>query len=492
MYCGEVKFDGLAINLRYENGLLVQAATRGNGEVGEDVTPNVRTIRSIPLHLKTNAKVLEVRGEVLMLRADFERLNAQQRAAGDKVFVNPRNAAAGILRQLDSRITAQRRLSFFAYGVGEVVGLELGSTHSALLDRLAELGFPVFAQRVVAKGPEPLMVFHREIGAQRDGLPFDIDGVVYKVDALAQQRRLGFRSREPRWAVAHKYPAQEMSTLLLDVEFQVGRTGAITPVARLSPVFVGGVTVSNATLHNADEVERLGVQIGDTVIVRRAGDVIPQIVQVVPDRRPADVRPIAFPTACPVCGSPIERVEGEAKSYCTGGLFCSAQLKESVLHFKHRRAMDIEGLGDKLAEQLVDQKLVTSVADLYKLDMDTLSGLERMAAKSARNLLDALEKSKATTLPRFLFALGIHDVGEATALALANYFGELDPIMEADLEKLQRVPDVGPVVAEHVADFFATERNREVINQLRRQACIGRPSPRAPATSCRCWARSSC
>jgi DNA ligase (NAD+) len=467
-YCGEVKFDGLAINLRYENGLLIQAATRGNGEVGEDVTPNVRTIRSIPLQLKTRAGVLEVRGEVLMLRADFERLNEQQRATDQKVFVNPRNAAAGILRQLDSRITAQRPLSFFAYGVGEVDGIELGATHSGLLDKLAELGFPVFAQRVRALGPEPLAEFHRAVGAQRDALPFDIDGVVYKVDSFAQQRQLGFRSREPRWAVAHKYPAQEMSTQLLDVEFQVGRTGAITPVARLQPVFVGGVTVSNATLHNADEVERLGVQVGDTVIVRRAGDVIPQIVQVTLERRPKDARPIVFPTACPVCGSPVERVEGEAKAYCTGGLFCSAQLKESVLHFKHRRAMDIEGLGDKLAEQLVDQKLVGSVADLYGLGLDTLSGLERMATKSAQNLLDALEKSKATTLPRFLFALGIHDVGEATALALANYFGDLDPIMEADLEKLQRVPDVGPVVAEHVVDFFATERNREVINQLRR------------------------
>lgn len=465
-YCGEVKFDGLAINLRYEKGVLVQAATRGNGEVGEDVTPNVRTIRSIPLHLPTDIPVLEVRGEVLMLRADFERLNEQQRAADQKVFVNPRNAAAGILRQLDSRVTAQRPLSFFAYGIGEVVGMEFGPTHNALLDRLAELGFPVFAHRVAAAGPAPLMEFHREIGAQRDGLPFDIDGVVYKVDSLAQQRRLGFRSREPRWAVAHKYPAQEMSTVLLDVEFQVGRTGAITPVARLQPVFVGGVTVSNATLHNADEVERLGVRIGDTVIVRRAGDVIPQVVQVVPEKRPTDARAIVFPPVCPVCGSPVERVEGEVAVRCTGGLFCAAQLKGTLLHFKHRRAMDIEGLGDKLAEQLVDQKLVESVADLYTLNLDTLAGLERKALKSAQNLLDALERSKQTTLPRFLFALGIPEVGEATALALANYFGELDAVMDADLEKLQRVPDVGPVVAEHLVDFFATERNREVIRQL--------------------------
>lgn len=465
-YSGEVKFDGLAISLRYEGGVLVQAATRGNGEVGEDVTPNVRTIRSIPLQVDTTAKVLEVRGEVLMLRADFERLNEQQRAAELKVFVNPRNAASGILRQLDSRITAQRPLSFFAYGLGEVDGIDFGPTHGGVLDRLAELGFPVFAQRVVAAGPEPLQAFYAAIGAQRDALPFDIDGVVYKVDALALQRQLGFRSREPRWAVAHKYPAQEQSTLLQDVEFQVGRTGAITPVARLQPVFVGGVTVSNATLHNADEIERLGVMIGDTVIVRRAGDVIPQIVQVVPERRPADARAIEFPRACPVCGSPVDRVEGEARTFCTGGLVCAAQLKESVLHFKHRRAMDIEGLGDKLAEQLVDHKLVATVADLYRLDLDTLSGLERMAAKSAQNLLDALERSKRTTLPRFLFALGVPDVGEATALALANYFGDLDAIMEADLDKLQRVPDVGPIVAEHVVDFFATARNRDVVRQL--------------------------
>jgi DNA ligase (NAD+) len=466
-YCGEVKFDGLAITLRYEAGVLVQAATRGNGEVGEDVTPNVRTIRSIPLRLELAAKVLEVRGEVLMLRADFERLNEQQRAAAQKVFVNPRNAASGILRQLDSRITAQRPLSFFAYGIGEVDGVDFGPTHSGLLDKLATLGFPVFARRIAAAGPEPLQAFYGEIGAARDSLPFDIDGVVYKVDALAQQRQLGFRSREPRWAVAHKYPAQEQTTVLQDVEFQVGRTGAITPVARLQPVFVGGVTVSNATLHNADEVERLGVMVGDTVIVRRAGDVIPQIVQVVPSMRPADARAIVFPAACPVCGSPVERIEGEARTFCTGGLVCAAQLKESVLHFKHRRAMDIEGLGDKLAEQLVDQKLVATVADLYRLDLDTLCGLERMATKSAQNLLDALEKSKATTLPRFLFGLGIPDVGEATALALANYFGDLDAIMAADLEKLQRVPDVGPVVAEHVVDFFATQRNREVVEQLR-------------------------
>lgn len=466
MYSAEVKFDGLAINLRYEHGVLVQAATRGNGEIGEDVTPNVRTIRSIPLRVATDAAALEVRGEVLMKRADFERLNEQQRVAGGKIFVNPRNAASGFLRQLDSRITAQRPLSFYAYGVGEVAGIDLGKSHSELLDNLLRLDFPVFDLRAVSKGPEGLVKFYQKVAQARDALPFDIDGVVYKVDSFSLQRQLGFRSREPRWAVAHKYPAQEQLTELLDVEFQVGRTGAITPVARLKPVFVGGVTVSNATLHNPDEVARLGVQIGDTVIVRRAGDVIPQIVQVVVEQRPANARAIVFPSVCPVCGATVERVEGEAKAYCTGGLICAAQLKESIKHFAHRRAMDIEGLGDKLVEQLVDQKLIGSVADLYALDLQTLAGLERMAEKSAHNILAALEKSKQTTLPRFLFALGIREVGEATALALANYFGDLDAIMGADAEKLQRVPDVGPVVAEHMVDFFAVPRNVEVIRRL--------------------------
>jgi DNA ligase (NAD+) len=466
IYSGEVKFDGLAINLRYEHGVLVQAATRGNGEVGEDVTPNVRTIRSIPLRVATPAKVLEVRGEVLMQRADFERLNEQQRAIGGKIFVNPRNAASGFLRQLDSRITSQRPLSFYAYGIGEIDGIELGKTHSELLDAVAQLGFPVFDLRAQSSGPDGLVEFYRQVALRRDSLPFDIDGVVYKVDSFAQQRQLGFRSREPRWAVAHKYPAQEQFTELLDVEFQVGRTGAITPVARLKPVFVGGVTVSNATLHNADEVARLGVQIGDTVVVRRAGDVIPQIVQVALEQRPISVRPIVFPDCCPVCGSMVERIEGEAKTYCTGGLICGAQLKESIKHYAHRRAMDVEGLGDKLVEQLVDQKLIASVADLYALSLEVLAELERMAEKSAKNILAALEKSKNTTLPRFLFALGIREVGESTALALANYFGDLDTVMGADLEKLQRVPDVGPVVAQHVVDFFAVPRNVDVIQRL--------------------------
>lgn len=466
-YNAEVKFDGLAINLRYERGVLVQAATRGNGEVGEDVTPNVRTIRAIPLRLNRDIPVLEVRGEILMRRADFERMNEQQRASGGKIFVNPRNAASGFLRQLNSQITAQRPLTFYAYGIGEVAGFDIGTTHSELLDKLRDLNFPVFDMRTVAQGPEGLAQFYREIGTKRDALPFDIDGVVYKVDPFSQQRQLGFRSREPRWAVAHKYPAQEQTTELLDVEFNVGRTGAITPTAKLKPVFVGGVTISNATLHNIDEVERLGVQIGDTVIVRRAGDVIPQIVQIVAEKRPSNSRPIIFPAQCPVCASPTERVEGEAVIRCTGGLICPAQLKETILHFKHRRAMDIEGLGDKLAEQLVDQKLVTSVADLYQLDLGTLANLDRMATKSAQNLLDALEKSKQATLPRFLFGLAIREVGESTALAVANYFGDIDIIMNADIESLQRVPDVGPIVAAHMVDFFATTRNREVIQRLR-------------------------
>jgi DNA ligase (NAD+) len=465
-YSAEVKFDGLAINLRYENGVLVQAATRGNGEVGEDVTPNVRTIRAIPLHIDQNIPVLEVRGEVIMRRADFERMNVQQRENNDKVFVNPRNAASGFLRQLNSQITAQRPLTFYAYGIGEVVGFTVGNTHSELLDKLRALNFPVFDMRAVSAGPEKLVDFYRNVGTQRDALPFDIDGVVYKVDKFSHQRQLGFRSREPRWAVAHKYPAQEQMTELLDVEFNVGRTGAITPTAKLKPVFVGGVTISNATLHNIDEVERLGVQIGDAVIVRRAGDVIPQIVQVVLEQRSSNTRPIIFPAQCPVCNSPVERVEGEAVMRCTGGLFCPAQLKETILHFKHRRAMDIEGLGDKLVEQLVDQKLVTSVADLYLLDLNTLANLDRMAQKSAQNLLDALEKSKQTTLPRFLFGLAIREVGEATALAVANYFGDLEVIMNADFETLQGVPDVGPIVAAHIVDFFATARNREVIQRL--------------------------
>ncbi|MDB6062978.1 MAG: ligase [Verrucomicrobiaceae bacterium] len=466
VYSGEVKFDGLAINLRYEHGVLVQAATRGNGEIGEDVTPNVRTIRSIPLRVATDAAVLEVRGEVLMKRADFERLNEQQRVAEAKIFVNPRNAASGFLRQLDSRITAQRPLSFYAYGVGELAGIDFGKSHGELLDGLLALGFPVFDLRCVSPGPDGLVAFYQEVARRRDALPFDIDGVVYKVDSFAAQRQLGFRSREPRWAVAHKYPAQEQFTELLDVEFQVGRTGAITPVARLKPVFVGGVTVSNATLHNADEIERLGVQIGDTVVVRRAGDVIPQIVQVALERRPNTARAIVFPSVCPVCGSMVERIEGEAKTYCTGGLICAAQLKESIKHFAQRRAMDVEGLGDKLIEQLVDQKLIASIADVYALQLETLAGLERMAEKSARNILAALDKSKDTILPRFLFALGIPDVGEATALALASYFGDLDSVIAADVEKLQRVPDVGPIVAQHMVDFFAVPRNIEVIQRL--------------------------
>lgn len=468
-YACEPKLDGIAMSLLYRDGLLVRGATRGDGTSGEDITQNVRTIPSVPLKLRGSGfpQTLEVRGEVYMPRAGFDALNAACRERGEKVFVNPRNAAAGSLRQLDARITAQRPLEFCGYGVGLVADGALPGRHSEMLGKLQQWGFRINPESRVAEGVDECLRYYETLLARRDQLSYDIDGIVFKVDDIAQQRALGFVSRAPRWAVAHKFPAQEELTELLDVEFQVGRTGAITPVARLRPVFVGGVTVSNATLHNADEIERLGVRIGDTVIVRRAGDVIPQIVRVVPERRPGHARAIVFPQSCPVCGSPVERVEGEAATYCTGGLVCPAQQKETIRHFAMRRAMDIDGLGDKLVEQLVDSKLIATVADLYRLDAQTLTNLERMGAKSAQNLLDALERSKQTTLPRFLFALGIPEVGEATALALANYFGDLDAIMTMSVEQLQEVPDIGPVVAEHIQDFFATERNREVIRQLR-------------------------
>lgn len=467
-YACEPKLDGIAMSLLYRDGLLVRGATRGDGSSGEDITQNVRTIPSVPLKLRGSGypSVLEVRGEVYMPRKGFDALNERARANNEKLFVNPRNAAAGSLRQLDPRLTAQRPLEFCCYGVGWVSGGELPAGHVETLQRLFDWGFRINPEMRLVHGIAECLDYYAYLLAKRDQLSYDIDGIVFKVNDFALQRALGFVSRAPRWATAHKFPAQEEVTELLDVEFQVGRTGAITPVARLKPVFVGGVTVSNATLHNADEIERLDVRIGDTVIVRRAGDVIPQIVQVVIDSRPATARAINLPTLCPVCQSPIERVEGEAKSYCTGGLICSAQLKESVKHFAHRRAMDIEGLGDKLVDQLVEAGLVATVADLYQLDAEALANLERMGSKSAANLLVALEASKSTTLPRFLFALGIRDVGEATALALAQHFGELTPVMEADVESLQQVPDVGPVVAAHVVDFFATSRNREVIAAL--------------------------
>ncbi|RDK08804.1 NAD-dependent DNA ligase LigA [Cupriavidus lacunae] len=484
-YACELKFDGLAMSLRYEDGRLVQAATRGDGETGEDVTVNVRTIKAIPLKLRGQAPaVLEVRGEVFMFRRDFDKLNERQAEAGEKTFVNPRNAAAGSLRQLDPRITARRPLSFFAYGLGELQGVERPPTHSAMLDGFAALGLPVCKDREVVKGAQGLLDFYRDIGQRRDALPYDIDGVVYKVNALADQERLGFVSRAPRFALAHKFPAQEMTTIVEDIEVQVGRTGAITPVARLKPVFVGGVTVTNATLHNEDEIRRKDVHIGDTVIVRRAGDVIPEVVGVVTERRPADARAFVMPTACPVCGSHIEKLEDEAIARCTGGLICAAQRKQSLLHFAQRRAMDIEGLGDKLVEQLVDQGIVRTPADLFKLGVAKLAALERMADKSAANLVAAIDTSRETTMNRFIFALGIRHVGEATAKDLAKHFGKMDALMAADEAALLEVNDVGPVVAQSIAHFFAEPHNVEVIEQLRAAGVHwteSEPAAKAPA-----------
>jgi DNA ligase (NAD+) len=467
-YACELKFDGLAINLRYESGVLVQAATRGDGETGEEVTQNVRTIHCIPLHLKgCTAAVLEVRGEVYMSRKDFNRYNEKQRALSLPTLVNPRNGAAGSIRQLDPALAAKRPLSFYAYGLGEVQGWELPATHSGILDALQSFGLPVCDDRIVAQGAQMLAAFHLSVALKRDALPFDIDGVVYKVNSLKLQAELGFVSREPRWAVAHKFPAEEQLTVLRDIEIQVGRTGKLTPVAKLEPVFVGGTTVSNATLHNEDEIRRKDVHIGDTVIVRRAGDVIPEVVGVLQERRPAGVRPFVMPTTCPVCGSKVVREEGESAARCTGGLFCAAQRKQAILHFAGRRAMDIEGLGDKLVDQLVDENIINSLPDLYRLDVETLAALERMAEKSAQNIVEALEKSKRTTLNRFLFALGIRNVGESTAKDLARYFGNLDAVMQATAEQLLAVPDVGPIVAQSIVDFFGESHNLEVVQQLR-------------------------
>jgi DNA ligase (NAD+) len=493
-YVAELKFDGLAMSLRYEDGLLVQAATRGDGEIGEDVTQNIRTIRQIPLRLpKDVPSVLEVRGEVYMRRADFESLNEKQRekiaqgAKNEKTFVNPRNAAAGAVRQLDPGITAQRPLSFFAYGLGEVTPQEEGGpqfeTHFQLLLTLKSWGFPVAALTQTAQGAPELIAFHEKIARERDRLPYDIDGVVYKVNSLALQKKLGFVTREPRWAVAHKYPAQEQITTVLAIDVQVGRTGKLTPVAKLAPVFVGGVTVTNATLHNEDEARRKDVRIGDTVIVRRAGDVIPEVVSVLADKRVKDAPQFTMPRTCPVCGSDAVREEGEADYRCTGGLFCGAQRKEAILHYAHRRAVEVEGLGDKLVEQMVDANIIRTLPDLYKLGLTALAGLERMADKSAQNLLQALEKSKTTTLPRFLFGLGIRHVGEATAKELARHFGKLDTIMDATEAQLLEVNDVGPIVATSLRTFFDQPHNREVVEQLR--ACgvswtEGEPAARAP------------
>ncbi|MDO9313424.1 MAG: NAD-dependent DNA ligase LigA [Burkholderiaceae bacterium] len=488
-YAVELKFDGLAMNLRYEAGVLVQAATRGDGETGEDVTQNIRTIGEIPRRLRGEAlpAVLEVRGEVYIRRDDFEALNERQRALiaqgakNEKTFVNPRNAAAGAVRQLDPAIAARRPLSFFAYGLGEVQGWGIDNsalppTHSALLDALAAMGLPVCTERAVVQGADGLVGFHAAVGAKRDALPFDIDGVVYKVNDRALQQRLGFVTREPRWAVAHKYPAQEQMTKLLGIEIQVGRTGKLTPVAKLEPVFVGGTTVSNATLHNEDEVRRKDVRVGDTVIVRRAGDVIPQVVGVVHDTAMApDAVERGEPFdlyrrlggACPVCGSPIAREEGEVDWRCTGGITCPAQRKEAILHFAGRRAMDIEGLGDKLVDQLVDAGLIRTLPELYTLGLAKLCALDRMGDKSAANLLAGLEASKRTTLARFLFALGIRHIGETTAKDLARHFGSLDRIVEATEAQLLEVNDVGPVVAHSVRSFFDQPHHREIVEQLR-------------------------
>ncbi len=477
-YVAELKFDGLAMSLRYEGGVLVQAATRGDGETGEDVTQNIRTIGQIPLRLPATAPaVLEVRGEVYMARGDFEALNERQRARiaageqGEKTFVNPRNAAAGAVRQLDPTIAAQRPLSFFAYGLGEITSAAEGGpsfeTHYDLLMQLKAWGFPIAEQTACVQGAAGLVDFHQRIGQARDALPFDIDGVVYKVNSLTAQRQLGFVTREPRWAVAHKYPAQEQLTTVQAIEVQVGRTGKLTPVAKLAPVFVGGVTVTNATLHNEDEARRKDVRVGDTVVVRRAGDVIPEVVSVLPDKRLQDAQIFTMPHSSPVCGSVAVREEGEADYRCTGGLFCSAQRKQAILHFAHRRAVEIEDLGDKLVDQLVDAGVIKTLPDLYRMGFTALVNLERMAEKSANNVLASIEKSKQTTLPRFLFGLGIRHVGEATAKELARHFGKMDAIMDATLEQLLQVADVGPIVAQSIRTFFDQAHNREVVEQLR-------------------------
>ena len=485
-YACEPKFDGLAISLGYEKGRLVRGATRGDGHEGEDVTVNLRTVRSIPLRLHTARAPLqlEVRGEVIIYRREFERLNARQREQGEKEFVNPRNAAAGSLRQLDSRITARRPLRFFAYGLGELEGLHAPATQAGLLDLLQGLGLPVCTERRTVQGVAGLLAYYRDLEAMRARLPYEIDGVVYKVNARADQERLGFVARAPRFAVAHKFPAEEATTQLLAIEVQVGRTGAITPVARLHPVFVGGVTVTNATLHNADEVHRKDIRVGDRVVVRRAGDVIPEVVRAVPGSRKAHASLFQVPARCPVCGSAVVRLPDEAVARCTGGLFCPAQRKQALLHFASRRALDIEGLGEKLVDQLVDAGMVKTAADLYALDLAGLAALERMGEKSAQNILEALERSRRTTLPRFVYALGIRNVGEATARDLARHFGALDPLMAADEAALQEVADVGPMVAMSIRRFFAEQHNREVIDALRRHGVRweeGKPRPAAPA-----------
>lgn len=468
-YACELKLDGIAVSLLYRDGVLVRGATRGDGTNGEDITQNVRTINSIPLRLQGEGypTLLEVRGEIYMPKAGFNALNDKARAAGEKLFVNPRNAAAGALRQLDSKVTASRPLEMCAYSVGWVDGGSLPDTHAGILSALKTWGFLTNRETAVAASIQQAMEYYRRIGEKRDSLAYDIDGIVFKVNSRNLQDQLGFISRAPRWAIAYKFPAQEESTTLLEVEFQVGRTGAVTPVARLQPVFVGGVTVSNATLHNRDEIQRLGLKVGDTVIVRRAGDVIPQIVQVIEAKRPVDAREIVFPEFCPVCNSPVETVADEAVARCSGGLVCAAQRKEAIKHFAARKAMNVEGLGDKLVEQLVDLGLVNTLADIYSLSREQLAGLDRMGEKSADNILLALENTKKTTLAKFIFALGIREVGEATARNFANYFGSFEALAAADEESLQKVPDVGPVVAHFVAEFFSQESNREAVDKLR-------------------------
>ncbi len=467
-YVCEPKLDGLAVSLMYRNGLLTQAATRGDGQTGEDITHNIRTIESIPLKLRGEGypSTLEVRGEVVMPRAGFNALNAKAEAAGEKVFVNPRNAAAGSLRQLDSRITASRPLDMYCYSVGYVDGGELPLTHFDTLKQLNAWGLKLNPEVRLNIGAEACSKYHDDILIKRDGLDYDIDGIVYKVNDLKLQRMLGFVSRAPRWATAHKFPAQEELTTVLDIEFQVGRTGAITPVARLEPVFVGGVTVSNATLHNMDEVKRMDIRTGDTVVIYRAGDVIPKVVKVLFDKRPDNTQPVDMLTVCPVCDSAIIQQEGEVVARCSGGLFCHAQVKEAIKHFASRKAMDVDGLGDKLVEQLVDQKLINTVADLFDVTVEAASKMERMGEKSAKNLVKALEVSKQTSLQRFLYSLGIREVGEATALNLANFFGNLDAVMQADQELLQQVPDVGPIVAVHIVEFFQQSHNVDVVSSL--------------------------
>lgn len=468
-FVAEPKLDGLAISILYENGVFTRAATRGDGETGEDVTHNVRTIASVPLRLLGEGypTVLEVRGEIYMPKAGFEAFNAKMRALGEKTFVNPRNAAAGSLRQLDPRLTAQRPLDIFCYAVGQVEGGTVPDTHFAILQQFRAWGLRVCPDIRIVQGAQGCLDYFREIGARRNSLPYDIDGVVYKVNSIATQQELGFISRAPRWAIAHKFPAQEEITELEGVDFQVGRTGALTPVARLKPVFVGGVTVSNATLHNMDEIERKDVRIGDFVIVRRAGDVIPEVASVILDRRPADAAPIVMPTHCPVCGSEVQRPEGEAVARCSGGLYCPAQVKEAIKHFASRKALNIDGLGDKMVEQLFDAGLIRHVDDLYSLDVEAVAALERMGKKSAENLITALESSKSTTLERFIYALGIRNAGEGTAKGLARYFGSLEAIQAANEETLKLVPDIGVIVAANVARFFAEAHNRDTIQHLR-------------------------